>query len=126
MEKVPFFEFVARCNADGMLQMRASFADAIIDARRYRLYELNGAARYRELLSIGYFCEQICRDREAMSAYVDVVDNVMIDASLRLSKGARRRLYMQAADGLMRLCCSPDEVVWESCTQMCDRWRDEL
>ena len=126
MEKVSYFECIARCNADGMLQMRAAFADAIIDARRYRLYELDGAARYRELLSIGYFCEQICRDREAMDAYMQVVDNVMIDKRLRLARGGRRRLYMQAAEGLMRLCCSPDEVVWESCTQMCDRWRDEL
>lgn len=123
MEKVPFFEFVARCNADGMLQVSAAFADTVISARRNRLYELDGAARYRELLSIGYFCEQICRDREAMSAYVDVVDNVMIDKCLRLATGARRRLYMQAADGLMRLCCSPDEVVWEICSQMCDRWQ---
>lgn len=126
MEKVSYFECIARCDAGGKLQMSAGMTDAVIRGRQDYIYELDGAARYRELLSLGAFCEEFCRDREAMDAYMLVVDNVMIDKYLRLANGGRRRLYMQAAEGLMRLCCSADEVVWEICTQVCDRWRDEL
>lgn len=119
MEKVSYFECVARCDAGGKLQMSAGMVDAVIAGRKDHILRLDGVAHYRELLALGAFCEEQRRDREAMDAYMYVVDNVMIDKCLRLAKGGRRRLYMQAAEGLARLCCSPDEVVWEVCSQTC-------
>ena len=126
MEKVSYFECVARCCADGKLQMSAGMVDAVIRGRQDYILGLDGVARYREELSLGAFCEEHHRDRDAMSVYMHVVDHVMHDKSLRLAKGGRKRLCMQAAEGLMRLSGSPDEVVWEICSQVCDMWRDVL
>ena len=126
MEKVFYYECVVRCKADGKLLMSAGVADAVIRAREGHVLGLDGLTRYRELLSLGAFCEEQRRDREAMSAYMEVVDHIMTDRRLHMPKGARRRLYEQAAEGLMRLCSSPDEVVWEICSQECDRWRNAV
>ena len=56
-----------------------------------------------------------------MDAYVDVLDYVLRDGCV--AKRNRERFYRQAADGIMCLSGSADEVVWEICSQMCDRWR---
>ena len=124
MEKVSYFECVARCEANGKLQINAGLVDAIISSRKDYILGLDGVARYREELSLGAFCEEHRLDRDAMSVYMHVVDHVMSDNSLRMAKGGRKRLCMQAAEGLMRLSSSPDEVVWEICSQICDMWRD--
>lgn len=121
MEKVPFYECVARCSAGGKLVMSDSMVNAAIRWRSEYIHGLSGAERYRELLSLGDFCIEQRRDREAMDAYVDVLDYVLRDGSV--AKRNRERFYRQAADGIMYLSGSADEVVWEICSQMCDRWR---
>lgn len=121
MEKVPFYECVARCSAGGKLVMSDSMVNAAIRWRSEYIHGLSGAKRYRELLSLGDFCIEQRRDREAMDAYVDVLDYVLRDGSV--AKRNRERFYRQAADGIMYLSGSADEVVWEICSQMCDRWR---
>ncbi len=121
MEKVTFYECVASCSASGQLVMDGSMVDAAIEWRREYILGLSGAERYRELLSLGDFCIGQRRDREAMDAYVEVLDYVLRDSSV--AKRNRERLYQQAADGITWLSGSADEVVWEICTQMCDLWR---
>ena len=56
------------------------------------------------------------RDIEAMDAYMEVLDHVLFD--YRLPMRVRRQLYSHAARGLISLCGSPEEVVWEICSQM--------
>lgn len=101
--------------------MSDSMVNAAIRWRSEYIHGLSGAERYRELLSLGDFCIEQRRDREAMDAYIDVLDYVLRDGSV--AKRNRERFYRQATDGIMYLSGSADEVVWEICSQMCDRWR---
>ena len=116
MEKVFYYECVARCSVDGTLVMSPGMVDAAIQVRHEHLHALRGVAYYRELLSLGDFCVEHRHDGEAMDAYMEVLDHVLFD--YRLPMRMRRQLYSQAARGILGLCGSPEEVVWEICSQM--------
>ena len=124
MEKFPCFEWVTGCTADGKLRMEKHYANAFIEACRDYILGIGGAKRYNEWLALGAMCEELHRDIEAMDAYMEVFDHVMWDNNIRASKGLRHHLKMQAIDGLLRLAGSPEEVVWEICTQITEPWRD--
>ena len=124
MEKFPCFEFVAGSSADGKLRMAKHCAYAFIESHRDFIRGVDGAKRYHEWLALGAMCEELHRDIEAMDAYMEVFDRVMWDSSIRLSTGRRRHLKMQAIEGLLRLAGSPEEVVWEICTQITYEWRN--
>ena len=123
MEKFPCFEYVAGCSADGKLRMEKRFAGALIESHRDFILGIGGAKRYREWLALGAMCEELHRDIEAMDAYMEVFDHIMWDSSIRLSTRRRRHLKMQAIEGLLRLASSPEEVVWEICSQITYEWR---
>ena len=116
MEKVFYYECVARCSVDGTLVMGPGMVDAAIQVRYEHLHALRGVAYYRELLSLGDFCVEHRHDGEAMDAYMEVLDHVLFD--YRLPMRVRRQLYSHAARGLISLCGSPEEVVWEICSQL--------
>ena len=124
MEKFPCFEWVAVSSADGKLRMAKHCANAFIESRRDFIRGIDGARRYHEWLALGAMCEELCLDREAMDAYIEVFDYVMWDKSLKISKGRRRHLKWQAIEGLLRLAGSPEEVVWEICSQITYEWRN--
>ena len=124
MEKFPCFEWVAGCAADGKLRMEKRFADAFTESHRDFIRGVGGARRYHEWLALGAICKELHRDIEAMDAYMEVFDHVMWDSSIRLSTRRRRHLKMQAIEGLLRLASSPEEVVWEICTQITYEWRN--
>ena len=124
MEKFPCFEWVAGCTADGKLRMERHYANAFIEACRDYILGIGGARRYREWLALGIMCEELHRDIEAMDAYMEVFDKVMWDSSVKLPRGQRHHLRMLAIEGLLRLAGSPEEVVWEICTQITEPWRD--
>ena len=124
MEKFPCFEWVAGCTADGKLRMERHYANAFIGEHRDFILGIGGAKRYNEWLALGIMCEELHRDIEAMDAYMEVFDKVMWDSSVKLSRGRRRHLRRQAIEGLLRLAGSPEEVVWEICTQITEPWRD--
>ena len=123
MENFPSFERVAGCSAKGELKMNRYYADAFIGAHRNFILRTSGVRRYREWLALGALCEELHRDREAMDAYMEVFDKILWDSSIRLSRGQRRKLRKQAIEGLLRLSGSPEEVVWEICTQITWPWR---
>ena len=124
MEKFPCFEWVAGCAADGKLTMRRQYANAFIEAHRDFIRGVGGARRYHEWLALGAMCEELRLDREAMDAYMEVFDRVMWDNRLKIPRARRRHLKMQAIEGLLRLAGSPEEVVWEICTQITYVWRN--
>ena len=124
MEKFPCSEYVADSSADGKLRMEKRFAGALIESHRDFILGIGGAKRYREWLALGAMCEELHRDIEAMDAYLEVFDRVMWDSSISVSPRRRRHLKMQAIEGLLRLASSPEEVVWEICTQITEPWRD--
>lgn len=124
MEKFPCFEWVAGCQADGKLRMERHYANAFIEGRRDFIRGIDGARRYHEWLALGAMCEELCLDREAMDAYMEVFDNVMWDSCISLSTGRRCHLRRQAIEGLLRLASSPEEVVWEICSQITYEWRN--
>ena len=124
MEKFPCFGYVAGCSADGKLRMTKHCADAFIESRRDFIREIDGIKRYHEWLALGAMCEELRLDREAMDAYMEVFDNVMWDNRLKLPRARRRHLKMQAIEGLLRLAGSPEQVVWEICTQITYEWRN--
>ncbi|MBO5865761.1 MAG: hypothetical protein J6Q73_06900 [Bacteroidaceae bacterium] len=124
MEKFPCFEFVAGSYADGKLRIAKHYTNAFIESHRDFIHRVDGAKRYHEWLALGAMCEELHRDIEAMDAYMEVFDHVMWDSSIRLSTGRRRHLKMQAIEGLLRLAGSPEEVVWEICTQITYEWRN--
>ena len=124
MEKFPCFEWVAGSSADGKLRMEKRFAGALIEAHRDFIRGVGGARRYHEWLALGAMCEELHLDIEAMDAYMEVFDNVMWDNSIRLSSSRRRHLKMLAIEGLLRLAGSPEEIVWEICTQITYEWRN--
>ena len=117
MANYTFFERVAGCSANGQLTLEKHYADAFIESHRDFILGIDGTKRYYEFLALGAFCEEIRCDREAMSAYLEVFDNIMWDKSLRLATGKRHHLKMMAVNGLLRLASSPIEVVWEICSQ---------
>ena len=104
--------------------MERHYANAFIEACRDYILGIGGARRYREWLALGIMCEELHRDIEAMDAYMEVFDKVMWDSSVKLSHGQRHHLRMLAIEGLLRLAGSPEEVVWEICTQITEPWRD--
>ena len=124
MEKFPCFEWVAGCTADGKLRMERHYANAFIEACRDYILRIGGARRYHEGLALGALCEELHCDSEAMDAYMEVFDHVMWDNNIRASKGLRHHLKMQAIDGLLRLAGSPQDVVWEICSQITYEWRN--
>lgn len=124
MEKFPCFEWVAGCQADGKLRMERHYANAFIESHRDFIRGIDGIKRYHEWLALGAMCEKLCLDREAMDAYMEVFDNVMWDNGLKLSRCRRKHLRMQAIEGLLRLAGSPEEVVWEICSQITYEWRN--
>ena len=124
MEKFPCSEYVADSSADGKLRMEKRFAGALIESHCDFILGIGGAKRYREWLALGAMCEELHRDIEAMDAYMEVFDHIMWDSSIRLSTRRRRHLKMQAIEGLLRLASSPEEVVWEICTQITYEWRN--
>ena len=124
MEKFPCFEWVAGCSADGKLTMAKHYANAFIEAHRDFILNIGGAKRYSEWLALGAMCEELHQDIEAMDAYMEVFDNVMWDNCLKLSHCRRRQLKMLAIEGLLRLAGSPEEVVWEICSQITYEWRN--
>ena len=124
MEKFPCFEWVAGCTADGKLRMERHYANAFIEACRDYILGIGGARRYHEWLALGAMCEELHRDIEAMDAYMEVFDHIMWDSTLKLSRGRRRLLKQLAIEGLLRLAGSPEEVVWENCTQITYEWRN--
>ena len=124
MEKFPCFGYVAGCSADGKLRMTKHCADAFIESRRDFIRGIDGTKRYHEWLALGAMCEELHRDIEAMDAYMEVFDKVMWDSSVKLSHAQRHHLRMLAIEGLLRLAGSPEEVVWEICTQITEPWRD--
>ena len=123
MEKFPCFEWVAGCSAAGELRIERRYADAVIEAHRNFILDIGGARRYHEWLALGAMCEELRCDSEAMDAYMEVFDHVMWDNNIRASNGLRHHLKMQAIDGLLRLAGSPQEVVWEICSQITYEWR---
>ena len=104
--------------------MERHYANAFIGEHRDFILGIGGARRYREWLALGIMCEELHRDIEAMDAYMEVFDKVMWDSSVRASKGLRHHLKMQAINGLLRLAGSPEEVVWEICSQITYEWRN--
>ena len=124
MKKFPCYEYVAGSSADGKLRMTKHCADAFIESHRYFIHGINGVRRYHEWLALGAMCEELHRDIEAMDAYLEIFDNVMWDNRLKLPRARRRHLKMQAIEGLLRLAGSPEEVVWEICTQITHEWRN--
>ena len=124
MEKFPCFEWVAGCSAAGKLRMERHYANAFIGEHRDFILGIGGAKRYNEWLALGAMCEELHRDIEAMDAYMEVFDHVMSDKQLKLSGSRRRQLKMLAIDGLLRLAGSPEEVVWEICSQITYEWRN--
>ena len=124
MEKFPCFEYVAGCSADGKLRMEKRFTGALIESHRDFILGIGGAKRYREWLALGAMCEELHRDIEAMDAYMEVFDHIMWDSTLKLSRGRRRLLKQLAIEGLLRLAGSPEEVVWEICSQITYEWRN--
>ena len=124
MEKFPCFEWVAVSSADGKLRMERHYANAFIGEHRDFILGIGGAKRYNEWLALGAMCEELHRDIEAMDAYMEVFDYVMWDQSLKISKCRRRHLKWQAIEGLLRLAGSPEEVVWEICSQITYEWRN--
>ena len=124
MEKFPCSEYVAGSSADGKLRMEKRFTGALIESHRDFILGIGGAKRYREWLALGAMCEELHRDIEAMDAYMEVFDHIMWDSSIRLSTRRRRHLKMQAIEGLLRLASSPEEVVWEICSQITYEWRN--
>ena len=118
MKNSTFCECVANCKANGQLTLEKHYADAFIESHRDFILGIDGTKRYYEFLALGAFCEEIRCDREAMSAYLEVFDNIMWDKSLRLATGKRHHLKMLAVNGLLRLASSPEEVVWEICSQV--------
>ena len=124
MEKFPCFEWVAVSSADGKLRMAKHCANAFIESRRDFIRGIDGTKRYQEWLALGAMCEELHLDIEAMDAYMEVFDYVMLDKSLKISKGRRRHLKWQAIEGLLRLAGSPEEVVWEICSQITYEWRN--
>ena len=124
MEKFPCFEWVAVSSADGKLRMAKHCADAFIESHRDFIRGIDGARRYHEWLALGAMCEELRLDREAMDAYMEVFDNVMWDSCISLSTGRRHHLRRQAIEGLLRLASSPEEVVWEICSQITYEWRN--
>lgn len=124
MEKFPCYEYVAGSSADGKLRMAKHCANAFIESHRDFIHGTGGVKRYHEWLALGAMCEELHRDIEAMDAYMEVFDHVMWDSSIRLSTRRRRHLKMQAIEGLLRLASSPEEVVWEICTQITYEWRN--
>ena len=124
MEKFPCFGYVAGCSADGKLKMTKHCADAFIESRRDFIRGIDGTKRYHEWLALGAMCEELHRDIEAMDAYLEVFDRVMWDSSISVSPRRRRHLRRQAIEGLLRLAGSPEEVVWEICTQITYEWRN--
>ena len=124
MEKFPCYEYVAGSSADGKLRMTKHCADAFIESRRDFIRGIDGTKHYHEWLALGAMCEELHLDIEAMDAYMEVFDNVMWDNRLKLPRTRRRHLKMQAIEGLLRLAGSPEEVVWEICTQITYEWRN--
>ena len=124
MEKFPCSEFVAGSSADGKLRIAKHYTYAFIESHRDFILGLDGAKRYHEWLALGAMCEELCLDIEAMNAYMEVFDHVMWDISTRLSTSRRRHLRWQAIEGLLRLAGSPEEVVWEICSQITYEWRN--
>ena len=124
MGKFPCFEWVAGCSAAGKLRIERHYANAFIEVHRDYILGISGAKRYHEWLAFGAICEELHHDREAMDAYMEVFDYVMWDKSLKISKGRRRHLKWQAIEGLLRLAGSPEEVVWEICSQITYEWRN--
>ena len=117
MKNNPCFECVASCLANGKLTMERHFAYSFIEAYHNYIIGIGGEKRYHELLTLGALCEELQCDREAMNAYMKVFDYVMWDSRLKSSNHRRRHLKMLAAEGLLRLTWSPEEVVWEICSQ---------
>ena len=124
MEKFPCYEYMAGSSADGKLRMTKHCADAFIEAHRDFIRGVGGARRYHEWLALGAMCEELHLDIEAMDAYLEVFDRVMWDSSISVSPRRRRHLRRQAIEGLLRLAGSPEEVVWEICTQITYEWRN--
>ena len=124
MEEFTCYEYVAGCSADGKLRMEKRFANVFIESHRDFILGIDGARRYQEWLVLGAMCEELHSDREAMNAYMEVFDNIMWDNCLRLSRSRRRHLKLQAIEGLLRLSGSPEEVVWEICSQITYEWRN--
>ena len=124
MEKFPCFEWVAGSSADGKLRMAKHYAYAFIESHRDFIRGVDGAKRYYEWLALAAMCEELHLYIEAMDAYMEVFDYVMWDKSLKLPEGRRRHLRWLAIEGLLRLAGSPEEVVWEICTQVTYEWRN--
>ena len=124
MEKLPCFEWVAGSSADGKLKMEKRYAAAFIESHRDFIHGIDGARHYHEWLALGAMCEELRLDIEAMNAYMEVFDKVMWDSSIRISSSRHRHLKMQAIEGLLRLAGSPEEVVWEICSQITYEWRN--
>ncbi len=106
------------------MRIERRYADAVIETCRDFIRGIDGTKRYHEWLALGAMCEELHRDIEAMDAYMEVFDKVMWDSSVKLSRGQRHHLRMLAIEGLLRLAGSPEEVVWEICTQITEPWRD--
>ena len=118
MEKEFLYECVACCSADGLLRVERAALDVMIAEREYSLLGESGVACWLEKLSLAAFCREQGRDSMAMDIYLDVFYTVMCDDTLRC--GCERRIWLKllAFEGLKSLCCSPEEVVWEICSQL--------
>ena len=105
---------VGTCTTSGKLLMEQSeFEEQYASAYSEILDMPKGLERIRETLSLADFCYQNGQDSKASNLYTHVFRSFSWEC-----QGEERILFERALQGLLSLCGSEDECVWEMCSQI--------
>ena len=122
MEK--HLEKIATCSASGYLKIEREAAWAYYESKLAEVMEArkeHGNYSQDKDLDLADFCLKNGLDCEAKELYEHVFESCSWEAA---GIGLRGRWFLRAVDGLSALCCSPNECVFESCSQMMGDYYD--